>query len=109
MLPGSHVEPVHRARRDTREHALAGYVEIVDQDFADAVPVLMQAGDALLFHSHLMHKSTDNISKGRRAAMVYHFADAATVDRTEERFGRPAPNVDWMPVMRAGNPIAQPE
>ena len=41
------------------------------------------AGDALVFHSHLMHKSTDNASKGRRAAMVYHFADAATIDRTE--------------------------
>lgn len=105
VLPGSHTEPVHRARRDTREHALAGYVEIVDQDFAEAVPVLMQVGDALIFHSHLMHKSTDNVSKGRRAAMVYHFADAATIDRTEERFGRPAPNVDWMPVMRAGRPV----
>jgi phytanoyl-CoA hydroxylase len=106
VLPGSHAEPVHRARRDTREHALAGYVEIVDQDFAGAVPVLMQPGDALVFHSHLMHKSTDNTSKGRRAAMVYHFADAATVDKTEERFGRPAPNVDWMPVLRAGRPVA---
>ncbi len=102
VLPGSHTEPVHRARRDTREHALVGYVEIVDHDFAEAVPVMMQPGDVLLFHSHLMHKSTDNVSKGRRAAMVYHFADAATVDRTEERYGRPAPNVDWMPVMRGG-------
>jgi ectoine hydroxylase-related dioxygenase (phytanoyl-CoA dioxygenase family) len=105
VLPGSHVEPVHRARRDTREHALAGYVEIVDQDFAAAVPVLMQPGDALVFHSHLMHKSTDNVSKGRRAAMVYHFADAATIDRTEERYGRPAPNVDWMAVLRGGRPV----
>ena len=105
VLPGSHAEPVHRVQRDAREHALAGYVEIVDQDFAAAVPVLMQAGAALVFHSHLMHKSTDNVSKGRRAAMVYHFADAATIDRTEERYGRPAPNVDWMPVLRGGRPV----
>jgi len=59
----------------------------VDQDFAKVVPVMMRPGDALVFHSHLMHKSTDNVSKWRRAAMVYHFADAATVDRTEELYG----------------------
>ena len=105
VLPGSHTNAVQKVRRDTREHALAGYVEIVDHDFAAAVPVLMRPGDALVFHSHLMHKSTDNVSKGRRAAMVYHFADAATIDRTEERFGKPAPNVDWMPVLRAGRTL----
>jgi ectoine hydroxylase-related dioxygenase (phytanoyl-CoA dioxygenase family) len=100
ILPGSHAEPVHRARKDPRERTIAGYVEIVDHDFGAAEPVLMQPGDVLLFHSHLMHKSTDNVSKGRRAAMVYHYADAATIDRTAEKFGRPAPNVDWMPVLR---------
>lgn len=105
ILPGSHVEPVHRACKDPREHTIAGYVEIVDHDFTRAEPVLMQPGDVLLFHSHLMHKSTDNVSKGRRAAMVYHFADAATIDRTAEKFGRPAPNVDWMPVLRRGVPV----
>jgi ectoine hydroxylase-related dioxygenase (phytanoyl-CoA dioxygenase family) len=105
VLPGSHAEPVHRARKDPREHTIAGYVEIVDHDFAAAEPVLMEPGDVLLFHSHLMHKSTDNVSKGRRAAMVYHFADAATIDRTTEKFGRPAPNVDWMPVLRAGRAV----
>jgi phytanoyl-CoA hydroxylase len=102
VLPGSHVEPVHRARKDPREHTIAGYVEIVDHEFAAAEPVLMQPGDVLLFHSHLMHKSTDNASQGRRAAMVYHYADSATIDRTTEKFGRPAPNVDWMPVLRNG-------
>jgi len=105
ILPGSHVERVHKARKDPREHALAGYVEIVDHDFAAAEPVLMQPGDVLLFHSHLMHKSTDNLSKGRRAAMVYHFADAATIDRTAEKFGKPAPNVDWMAVLRDGRRV----
>jgi phytanoyl-CoA hydroxylase len=105
ILPGSHRERVHKARKDPREHALVGYVEIVDHDFAAAEPVLMRPGDVLLFHSHLMHKSTDNVSKGRRAAMVYHFADAATIDRTAEKYGRPAPNVDWMPVLRDGSAV----
>jgi phytanoyl-CoA hydroxylase len=84
VLPGSHIEPVHEHVPDRREGALYGYVEIVDHDMAASVPVLMEPGDLLLFDSHLMHCSTDNASTSRRAAMVYHYAATATVDRTEE-------------------------
>jgi ectoine hydroxylase-related dioxygenase (phytanoyl-CoA dioxygenase family) len=42
----------------------------------------MDPGDLLVFDSHLMHCSTDNVSDGVRAAMVYHFASAGTVDHT---------------------------
>ena len=65
---------------------------------AGATPVLMKAGDLLLFHSHLMHRSTDNESAGMRAAMVYHYAESGTVDGCEERFGFVPPNMDWMSV-----------
>lgn len=54
----------------------------------------------LLFHSHLMHRSTDNESTSRRAAMVYHDGEAGTVDRSEEKFGIAPPNIDWMPARR---------
>jgi len=84
VLPGSHREPVHDHVPDRRPDAQFGYVEIVDHDMAAATPVLMQAGDLLLFDSHLMHRSTDNTSAGLRAAMVYHYARTGTVDRTEE-------------------------
>jgi hypothetical protein len=47
-----------------------------------------------------MHRSTDNQSTGKRAAMVYHFAAAGTVDQSAEKFGRVPPNIDWMPVRR---------
>ena len=104
VLPGSHTLEVARVRRDRREHANPAYVEIVGQDWTGATPVLMQPGDALVFHSHLMHKSTDNSSITTRAAMVYHYADAATVDRSMDRFGFVPPNVDWMPVLRGGEP-----
>ncbi len=100
VLPGSHHEPVHAVEPDAREHANYGYVEITDHDMAAAVPVLMQPGDLLLFHSHLMHMSTDNDSDTMRAAMVYHFAEAGTIDESEKRWGRVPPNVDWMPVRR---------
>jgi ectoine hydroxylase-related dioxygenase (phytanoyl-CoA dioxygenase family) len=102
VLPGSHREDVHDVVPDRREHANFAYVEIVDHDMSDAVPVLMEPGDLLLFHSHLMHRSTDNGSGDRRAAMVYHYGEHGTVDGSEKRFGFTPPNIDWMPVRGRG-------
>ena len=66
VLPGSHTEPVHTHVPDRREGANYGYVEIVDHDMAASVPVLMAPGDVLVFDSHLMHRSTDNLSSDRQ-------------------------------------------
>jgi ectoine hydroxylase-related dioxygenase (phytanoyl-CoA dioxygenase family) len=92
---------------DRRPHASYGYVEIVDHDFAGEVPVLMQPGDLLVFHSHLMHRSTDNDSPTPRYAMVYHLAEGGTIDQSEERWGFTPPNTDWLPVRRAGRPAGE--
>ncbi|MBM4265026.1 MAG: phytanoyl-CoA dioxygenase family protein [Deltaproteobacteria bacterium] len=100
VLPGSHLEPVHEVVPDRRPNAQFSYVEIVDHDMERAVPVRMEPGDLLVFHSHLMHRSTDNQSDRGRAAMVFHYGEAGTVDRSEEKFGFVPPNVDWMPVRR---------
>jgi phytanoyl-CoA hydroxylase len=97
VLPGSQVEPLHTHVPDHRPGANHGYYEIVDHDMASAEPVLMEPGDLLVFDSHLMHCSTDNESDGIRAAMVYHYAAAGTVDRTDEFF--PTLN-DWVPARR---------
>lgn len=105
VLPGSHVEPVHAAVKDTREHANRGYFEIVDHDMSNAIPVLLEAGDLLLFHSHLMHKSTDNRSCDLRAAMVYHYATADTIDNSESVYGSRPANQDWLPVLRHGKGV----
>jgi ectoine hydroxylase-related dioxygenase (phytanoyl-CoA dioxygenase family) len=80
VLPGSHREPVHAHVDDRRPGANYGYREIVDHDMSEAVPVLMQPGDLLVFDSHLMHMSTDNTSDGIRAAMVFHYCATGTVD-----------------------------
>lgn len=80
VVPGSHHEPVHAHVDDRRPGANAGYREIVDYDMSSAIPVLMSPGDLLVFDSHLMHRSTDNVSDGIRAAMVYHCAATGTVD-----------------------------
>jgi ectoine hydroxylase-related dioxygenase (phytanoyl-CoA dioxygenase family) len=85
VLAGSHREPVHEHVPDRRPGANYGYVEIVDHDMAAAAPVLMEPGDLLRFDSHLMHRSTDNTSAGRRGAMVFHYAATGTVDHTPRR------------------------
>ena len=95
VLPGSHREPVHEHVPDRRHNANIGYVEIVDHDMSGAVPVLMDPGDLLLFDSHLMHRSTDNISPGLRAAMVYHYAATGTRVVTAK-----SPVVDFLTVRR---------
>jgi hypothetical protein len=73
-----------------------------------------------------MHRSTDNESTGARAAMVYHYAQAGTIDRTYARLREQseamgampddikesaAAGVEdspyhWMPVRRAGRSVA---
>jgi hypothetical protein len=80
VVPRSQREPVHEHVDDLRPGANLGYREIVDHDMSGAIPVLMDAGDLLVFDSHLMHRSTDNVSGGIRAAMVYHCAATGTVD-----------------------------
>jgi phytanoyl-CoA hydroxylase len=105
VLPGSHREPVHKHIPDRRPGSLQGYMEIVDHDMDAAVPSLMEPGDLLVFDSHLMHRSTDNVSNGIRAAMVFHVAAAGTVDRTEEWLKRPSVVNDWVPLLRGGVPV----
>jgi ectoine hydroxylase-related dioxygenase (phytanoyl-CoA dioxygenase family) len=98
VLPGSHREAVHEHVADQRPEANVGYLEIVDHETADETCVLMAAGDVLVFDSHLMHRSTDNASDGVRAAMVYHYAAAGTVDRS----GDVGITFPWTPVRRDG-------
>jgi ectoine hydroxylase-related dioxygenase (phytanoyl-CoA dioxygenase family) len=96
VLPGSHREPIHAHVPDQRPQANYGYVEIVDCDFSEAVPVLMQPGDLLIFNSFLMHRSVDNRSRRRRAAAMFHFARAGTSKTSDI----PIYTFDFMPVKR---------
>ncbi|MCP5181307.1 MAG: phytanoyl-CoA dioxygenase family protein [Pseudomonadales bacterium] len=108
VLPGSQVEPVHTHVRDRRPDANHGYVEIVDHDMGASVPCLLDPGDLLVFDSHLMHRSTDNTSSGMRAAMVWHFATAGSIDpgsRDAQGRWRPSPVNDWMPYLRGGKTV----
>jgi phytanoyl-CoA hydroxylase len=78
VLPGSHKGPVRPHIPDRRAGANHGYLEIEGVDEPAAIPVLMQPGDLLVFHSYLLHKSVDNRGTGRRSAMVYHYGRAGS-------------------------------
>lgn len=109
VLPGSQKEPVKKHVPDSRPGANYGYVEIVDHDMSASEPCLLSPGDLLVFDSHLMHRSTDNVSDGIRAAMVWHFAAAETEDNGAD-YGdgvrRKSPVNDWMPYLRDGKCVA---
>jgi phytanoyl-CoA hydroxylase len=93
VAPGSHQEPIHTVVTDRRPGSNYGYLEVIDYNFSDAVPVLMETGDVLIFHSFLMHMSNDNTSDERRSALVYHYADADT-----EVVGTKSGTIDFMPI-----------
>jgi hypothetical protein len=104
VLPGSHREPIHRHVPDRRPEANKGYLEIIDHEFGERIPVTMEKGDVLFFHSFLMHMSTDNVSDYRRSAMVYHYGRAGTeiAARVPEAGREALATVNrWMRVRRA--------
>ena len=103
VVPGSHTEPLHVHVPDRRPEANLGYLEVVDADFAGAIPVLMAPGDVLFFHSFLLHKSDDNRAGSRRTALVYHYGEPGTARIVEDGESR---TIDWMPTRRAGGPPA---
>ena len=99
ILPGSHKEVIHEHLPDDRPGSNYGYTEIKDHDFKKEMPLFLNVGDLLLFHSFLMHKSYDNKSNNRRTAMVYHFAETGT------DFGElDSPTNEWISVRGKGLP-----
>ena len=97
VLPGSHKESLHEHLPDEREGSNYGYTEIKDHDFTNEIPMTLEKGDLLLFHSFLMHKSYDNESNSRRTAMVYHFAE------TDTDFGEvDSPTNEWISIRGKG-------
>jgi phytanoyl-CoA hydroxylase len=102
VLPGSHKRAVLPHVPDKREGANQGYLEIEGVDERDAIPVLMQPGDLLVFHSHLLHRSVDNCGAGRRAAMVYHYGKAGSVNLAAPEIQTVQNLVTrWIPVRRS--------
>ena len=106
VLPGSQTEPVRTHVPDRRPGANYGYFEIVDHDMSGSEPVLMDPGDLLVFDSHLMHRSTDNESRGDPRHDGVPLRRGTTIDHSEEYF--PSVN-DRVPFRRGGRVLAMEE
>lgn len=73
VLPGSHRPGVlwpHRPHHSPRFDPVDAAVHPLDE--GAAVPLPCAAGEALLFHGHLLHRSLDNRSTGFRRALALH-------------------------------------
>jgi ectoine hydroxylase-related dioxygenase (phytanoyl-CoA dioxygenase family) len=99
VVPGSHVQPLLPHTREEPD-SNGRYLALSDPDTTNAQTLLMRCGDLFVFDSHLIHSTTDNRSDVLRAAAVWHFAKARTIDRTAEQFGH-SPFNEWMPVLRS--------
>lgn len=99
LVPGSQRSPLLRHGFDRQSPTGARYLSLADRRVDGWEPVIVGGGDLVVFDSHLVHASTDNISSNTRVALTFHFASAGTIDRTVERFGE-SPYNDWMPAFR---------
>jgi ectoine hydroxylase-related dioxygenase (phytanoyl-CoA dioxygenase family) len=106
VLPGSHKKhQIFEHVPDRRSESLQGYLEIVSEETSPEIPVTMEPGDVLFFHSYLMHRSTDNVADYRRSAMVYHYAEAGTEPVDALAAAALAPVNRWLPARRATSNI----
>ncbi|MBJ7387893.1 MAG: phytanoyl-CoA dioxygenase family protein [Sphingomonadaceae bacterium] len=102
VLPGSHTNAVLEHVPDLREGANQGYLEILGVDEGNAIPVLMNPGDLLVFNSFLLHRSVDNRGGARRSAMVYHYGRADSVNLASPEVQAMQQRVTkWIPVRRS--------
>ena len=107
VIPGSHREcRIFDHVPDQRPAANRGYMEIASQDTSAQIPVLMDPGDVLFFHSYLMHRSTDNVASVRRTAMVYHYAIAGTRPLSADVATHLSKVNRWRPVRRSSTQSA---
>lgn len=102
VVPRSHKAGVGLHGRDQGAATAGRYVTLVDQDVAAYSSLVMAPGDLVVFDSHLVHSSGDNLSTKARIALCFHFATSGTIDRTAETFGN-SPYNDWMPAWRASS------
>jgi hypothetical protein len=94
IIPGSHHQgQIDVTDRLTAESKAAGSdlsVEVSKPD--DAIPLSMNAGDAIVLHCHVLHRSEGNRSTTRdRRILFMRYADADAVEVYNERRPRLGP------------------
>jgi phytanoyl-CoA hydroxylase len=80
VIPGSHLGGLF-----PHDHARGDYGLIDEPSLADATPIPLRAGGALIFHGEICHYTPDNLSDRRRRALQYHYA-ASRCRQSEEKW-----------------------
>jgi len=85
LIPGSHkAGQVEVERSDEDRRALSPVELEVEED--RGIPLPMKAGECLIFHCHMMHRSEGNASKDRdRRILFLRYADADAVEVYNDR------------------------
>jgi hypothetical protein len=94
IIPGSHRQgQIDVSDRLTPEAKAAGIeLSIEVSNAAEAIPVELRAGDAVVFHCHLLHRSEGNFSQSRdRRVLFLRYADADAVEVYNNRRPRLGP------------------
>ena len=94
VLPGSHREgQVDVSDRLSAEaKAVGADLSVEVERESDAVPVPLIAGDAVVLHCHLLHRSEGNLSPERdRRILFLRYADADAVEVYNDRRPRLGP------------------
>lgn len=85
LIPGSHHHGQIRVEM-TPEQKAAGKDIAVQADESRAVPMPLKAGDVLLFHCWMLHKSDGNFAKDRDRRIIFlRYADADAVEVYNDR------------------------
>lgn len=85
LIPRSHLGGQIKVER-TPEERTASKEVVIAADDSLAVPMPLHAGDALIFHCWMLHKSDGNMSKDRdRRILFLRYADADAVEVYNER------------------------
>ncbi len=92
LIPGSHRRGQIKANLTQSERSHQKKDLIVEVDETQAIPIPMQAGDALIFHCWMLHKSDGNLSSTRdRRILFLRYADADAMEvynNHQPRLGR---------------------
>jgi len=85
LIPGSHAQGQIRVEQTIAEKQKSSEI-IVQADDDAAIPMEMKAGDCLIFHCWMLHKSEGNFSNDRdRRVLFLRYADADAVEVYNDR------------------------
>lgn len=131
VTPGSHSEPIYPT--PGRDHLYAedsfedlGHVDHVSslddeantltkvaRTYPDPIPCIVEPGDVIFFHSHLLHRSYPNRTTDRfRRAFVSHYCNARAWVPWNHGASWEGPAANYLHILGRGNthlPFAQPK